>query len=82
MKRATTSDQPQLVEAQCHRHSHSMVVDINDNTKHVPSANASSSSSSKAQVIHKQEASSSFMLPDLNLPVDEDLASISIHGLS
>ena len=47
-----------------------------DNTSLVSPEN----SSCKHEDIDKQEAS--FVLPDLNLPVDEDLSLISTHGLS
>lgn len=67
-------DLPVLVESKCHPPnsapptgaSHVVVDDVN--------------ASSKAQEIGDQEAS--FILPDLNLPVDGDLSSNCIHGLS
>ncbi|XP_028779220.1 uncharacterized protein LOC114735673 [Neltuma alba] len=73
-------DQPQPMDTQCHT-SHSVSPTsvprvVVDNTSCVSPAN----DSSELQEINKQEAS--FVLPDLNLPVDEDVSPISTHGLS
>ncbi|KAI9076011.1 hypothetical protein K1719_042027 [Acacia pycnantha] len=72
-------DLPGLVDMQCHA-SHSVSPAsvpriVVDNVVPVPPAN----DCYKPQEIVKQEAS--FELPDLNLPVDEELSPISTHSL-
>ncbi|XP_054782929.1 uncharacterized protein LOC129290233 [Prosopis cineraria] len=75
-------NQPQLEDTQSHP-SHLISPGVprvvaDNNAPSVPSAN---DESCKPQEIDKQEAS--FLLPDLNLPMDEDLSPIfSTHGLS
>lgn len=70
-------DPPQLLEAQCHPSNsvspETITHKVLDDDSPVCAANASS----KPQEIGNQE--SIFVLPDLNLPIDEDLSSNATH---